>query len=747
MKDQFAWKMLATDYEFPLLQFFIRHINPFVKSIKKGFDQFTPGNEEYNFEDAANALNRNDKAGILATLKFVLLSWILRFLFLQGYQEATERIAFILITIYICFKIWHISTNTNSVFMQFGSIEILVYLLYFNLRHHDQSIYCVATNIGLLFMLPSTCINCYINFGIGIAYVVLHIFLVDITGNMRAALIPSILMYISYIFILNQKRNSFKNLLNNFNKTIENSQQDVQIMNQYIASIANDLKNPLQFILNDLDNLKASSNINQAERKSLQFAAASGQLLIYLIGNIVDASKLKCGCFEIEKNPIKILKIVNKVIGIEKEIAKLKKIKLFTKVVRKMPKIIIGDSMRIMQVLTKLISNSIKITQKGYVALIIDWAENASDIREIQANIPQDENIFSSDERSEKEGFSECDVGSDNNDYYVGKIAQQMSKYSLHSLSDKGSRTRRQEEVKSMRVIVPQLMSPNKLFQNNRSSESDDENDQENTHDYASNSGILIFDIIDSAVGMYKEKAEPPFQHLSKPNRNLRRSSSGVDFGLQITQKIVESMGGIMECNSLQQQGTVFRVRIPCEICHIENKNRKILPHLKKTDSAQMTEPATIIRRKRKYSFGGDTHSLDEIKLIVLEDQKKFVDWKLQQMHQLLSKIKCEVFYSTYDLAISVLQEENYSFHAILIFASSEDEDANQTISSITKRLEEEKIQPIPYAIEKDKSTTVESLKESQFRRDMSNDFHFSFPLEDDPFFSMIYKLKAELHC
>ena len=156
-----------------------------------------------------------------------------------------------------------------------------------------------------------------------------------------------------------------------------------EILNKtlFVASVSHDLKNPLNSLLGSIDMLRNSADLKYKDKKHLATATFSGQILSFLVGNILDISKIETGKFELDCVPMSIADEVKKILKIESELSKSKGIPLYKKVVSPLPKTVFGDPMRFAQILMNLTGNAIKFTSQGYVALVIQWTCTAGEIK------------------------------------------------------------------------------------------------------------------------------------------------------------------------------------------------------------------------------------------------------------------------------------------------------------------------------------------------------------------------------
>lgn len=88
------------------------------------------------------------------------------------------------------------------------------------------------------------------------------------------------------------------------------------------------------------------------------------------------------GKFDIDRIPFDIMSSLKKACQIEMQIVKGRGIKLYKKVIGAIPASVYGDSQRFTQIILNLMSNSVKFTKKGYVAIIVRWARDMKEVNQ-----------------------------------------------------------------------------------------------------------------------------------------------------------------------------------------------------------------------------------------------------------------------------------------------------------------------------------------------------------------------------
>jgi PAS domain S-box-containing protein len=136
----------------------------------------------------------------------------------------------------------------------------------------------------------------------------------------------------------------------------------------FLASFSHEIRTPLNGVLGMLQVLCEFDLPGQA-MTYLRQACTSGNLLLNLINDILDLSKINAGQLEMSEAPFDISQTVKDAMSIVRPIATKKDISLMCHIADAVPDVGIGDAMRLRQVILNLLSNAIKFTPEGAVTL------------------------------------------------------------------------------------------------------------------------------------------------------------------------------------------------------------------------------------------------------------------------------------------------------------------------------------------------------------------------------------------
>jgi len=140
----------------------------------------------------------------------------------------------------------------------------------------------------------------------------------------------------------------------------------------FLASMSHEIRTPLNGIIGiaELGLLDKDLSALQAER--FLDIKTSGQNLLEIINDILDISKIEAGKLELEEAEFSIREMLDTVFKIINVFAQDKDVELVVDMAPDIPDVLIGDQLRIRQILTNLLNNAVKFTDEGLVRLQIE---------------------------------------------------------------------------------------------------------------------------------------------------------------------------------------------------------------------------------------------------------------------------------------------------------------------------------------------------------------------------------------
>jgi two-component system sensor histidine kinase/response regulator len=142
----------------------------------------------------------------------------------------------------------------------------------------------------------------------------------------------------------------------------------VRAKSEFLATMSHEIRTPMNGVLGMLRLLNRSS-LDNSQRRFVDTAMASSELLLNIISDILDFSKIEAGKMQLESIPFDLPSLVEDTVALFSNPAQNKGLELVVSLEPPLPQRVLGDPTRLRQVLTNLISNAIKFTEKGHVVV------------------------------------------------------------------------------------------------------------------------------------------------------------------------------------------------------------------------------------------------------------------------------------------------------------------------------------------------------------------------------------------
>jgi two-component system sensor histidine kinase/response regulator len=168
------------------------------------------------------------------------------------------------------------------------------------------------------------------------------------------------------------------------------AQEASRAKSDFLATMSHEMRTPMNAVIN-LTALALETALTPKQHQYLRIVHSSARSLLTLINDILDLSKIEAEKLDLEASPFGLRGLLEEVTETFRAKVTEKHVELVVHVLPEVPDGLVGDSLRIRQVLTNLIGNAFKFTEQGEVVLKVSLASAprvASDSQEPRASEP-----------------------------------------------------------------------------------------------------------------------------------------------------------------------------------------------------------------------------------------------------------------------------------------------------------------------------------------------------------------------
>jgi two-component system, sensor histidine kinase and response regulator len=154
----------------------------------------------------------------------------------------------------------------------------------------------------------------------------------------------------------------------------------------FLANMSHEIRTPLNAVIG-LSDLALLANPNSRQASYLRKIRNAGKMLLGVINDVLDFSKIEAGKLEMESEPFDVREVVDGIADMFSPAVAEKGLELILSVSPDIPHRLLGDGMRLGQVLVNLVSNAVKFTDEGEVSLTVSLGSSSGDEMVLQVAV------------------------------------------------------------------------------------------------------------------------------------------------------------------------------------------------------------------------------------------------------------------------------------------------------------------------------------------------------------------------